>query len=140
MMPISAISSLASEFPLAEVEYEDLFALRFQTDGRGEDGKIDCIGVVLEIYRRAGISLPDPKSAGSGVLEFTEMFDEIQSPDNLYDIVSLDRSSNHVLVVVRYGLALSATTGSGVYTRRVNILRRAQKVKFFRVKPGLLPT
>ena len=106
-MPITKLSELAASFPTAEVEYEDMIGWPYRARGRTA-AAIDCIGVVLEVFRRAGLGLPDPDASPGGALELLEMFQEVAVPDTLYDLVILKRSTFHVEVVVRHGVTLSA--------------------------------
>lgn len=139
MAEITQLSEISSEFPETIVAYEDLFDLAYRLGGRGADGTIDCIGVVLEIFRRAGLGLPDPQLSGRGVLEFQELFESITEPDRLYDLAFLGGIHCHVLIVVRPGVALSAKAKTGVYTQSVARLRHLSNVEFFRVRSDRLP-
>ena len=38
-----------------------LWGAPFKTGGRAREG-IDCLGVIIEVYRRCGFSVPDPLS------------------------------------------------------------------------------
>ena len=67
-MPITKLSSLAASFPTAEVDFEDMIGWPYRARGR-TSAAIDCIGVVLEIFRRAGLGLPDPDASPGGALE-----------------------------------------------------------------------
>lgn len=134
MAEIHRLSSLVGEFPEAVVEYSDLFDLDYREGGRGSDGTIDCIGVVIEIFRRAGLSLPDPLILGRGVAEFAELFESVSDPDRLYDLVFVGGVHRHVLVIVRPGVALSAKLRSGVYTQTVPRLRLLSDVEYYRAR------
>lgn len=139
MSPVIKVSSVADSFPMTEAAYDDLLSLRYRVDGRGNDGTIDCLGCVLEMYHRAGLQLPDPKTNGATYFDFAELFEEITEPDQLYDVISLHAASQHILVVVRGGIALSATAKVGVYTRPVNRIRQRSGVQFFRLRQDAYP-
>ena len=139
MASITKISAIADDFPDAVVDYEDMLNLSFGDDGRGLGGKINCIGVAIEIFRRAGLGLPDPLSLGRGIDEFQEFFIEITSPDTLYDLIHVGGINNHVLVVVRPGVALSSKYLTGVYTQSVARVKQLSDVRYFRVDSDLLP-
>jgi cell wall-associated NlpC family hydrolase len=140
-MVITKLSVTASSFPTLEVEYEDLLSLRYLVDGRYGGAGIDCIGVVMEVYRRAGLGLPDPAVAGGHVIAFAALFEQLVTPAtlDLYDLINIRRESNHVAVVVRPGLALSARERAGVYAVRVNNLKSISGVAFYRVRTAALP-
>ena len=139
MAEITQLSALASEFPEAPVAYDELFNLAYRLDGRGSDGTIDCIGIVIEIFRRAGLGLPDPRLIGRGVIEFQELFESIIEPDRLYDLAFVGGIHCHVLIVVRPGVAISSKSKTGVYTQSVARLRCLSNVEFFRVRSDRLP-
>lgn len=140
-MKLRALSVTASSFPTAEVEYEDLLGLQYRADARALDGTggIDCIGVVLEIYRRAGIELPDPKAQGEAIWSFSELLTVAVEPLQLYDIVSVRREGHHVEVIVRPGISMSARMKVNVYTQPVKRALRVEGVTVYRVRPELLP-
>jgi hypothetical protein len=123
------------------VEYEDLLAFQYRADGRALDGTntIDCIGVVLEVYRRAGIELPDPKSQGDAIWSFSELLTIATEPLQLYDIISVRREGHHVEVIVRPGVSMSARRKVNVYTQPVKRALRVEGVTAYRVRPELLP-
>lgn len=136
-MKVAAISALASSFPTVEVPWEDLLALQHWTDGRCSDGYVDCMGVVLEIYRRAGLRLPDP--CGSGVETFHSLFNEVPAADQLYDLAHVTRNTPHVWVVVRPGLAISSSQGKNVSLSKVGVVARIAGTKFYRLRPECCP-
>jgi cell wall-associated NlpC family hydrolase len=140
-MIITKLSVNASSFPTLEVAYEDLLTIPYLVDGRFGGSGIDCLGVVLEMYRRAGLGLPDPMVSGGRVIEFVALFDPIANPTNLnlYDLINIRRESNHVAVVVRPGLALSARERAGVYAARVNNLKAISGAECYRVRASALP-
>ncbi len=43
------------------MEFNDLIGVPFVDGGRSPDTGLDCWGLALEIYRRAGVALPDFK-------------------------------------------------------------------------------
>jgi hypothetical protein len=141
MSQIIKLSALADSFPETEVEYEDLLGLPYRAGGRIVEGAAgtDCIGVVLEIYRRAGLGLPDPGRADTGIFGFASVLEQVADCDHLYDLVNLRRQSNHLAVIVRYGTVLTAAMGQGVYAVRVNHYRRLAGVEFWRVQDACLP-
>ena len=136
---ITKCGALASSFPAAEVAYEDLLLTPYTPNGRTLAG-LDCMGVVLEIYRRAGIKLPDPLAAGGSIFEFTELFQEITdtSTIQLYDLVGARMGDQHVGVVVRPGLVLDASEKRNVCCLRVNVLKQLGR-RWWRVRSACLP-
>lgn len=137
-MPIVKLSELAESFPEAEVDYEDMIGWPYRVSGRVPTG-IDCIGVVLEVFRRAGLGLPDPDASPGGVLAFQELLEPVAAPDQLYDLISLKRSTYHVEVVVRHGVSISAREKAGTHTTKTKFLQEIPGVQFFRVRADLLP-
>jgi hypothetical protein len=135
-MKATMLSSLASSFPTVEVAYEDMLFWPYLIGGRDANG-IDCGGVVLEILRRAGLGLPDFKTVG--VFQFQGYWDAIDDPSELYDMVQIRREDEHIGIVVRSGIVLSATRWKNVYATRISALKRIDGAKFWRLKPEVLP-
>jgi len=145
MAKLASLSSVSSQFPTLEVEFEDLIGIRYVKDGRTPEEGMDCLGVVIEVFKRAGLALPDPRSTGR-IDDFTDIFEEVSEPNNLFDIINLRGGLNHILVVVRPGIVLSSRdggVGGGVYTASVsNIIRCVPlgvPVKYWRVRSDSLP-
>ena len=133
------LSVLADDFPDAEVEYEDLLSLPYGPDRRAADGAIDCFGIVLDVYRRAGLGLPDPAKAGLAILDFQELFEEVPAIERLYDMADLRTTQHHLMVAVRSGLLLSARLKVGVYTMPTKRLIGRAGVTYWRLRDAALP-
>jgi len=140
MSEIVRLATTADFFPDLEVDYLDLLEVPYKVGGRLGGSGIDCIGVVLEIYRRAGLGLPDPAREGSSIFDFAALFEPVPAADQLYDLVNIRRESNHVGVLVRPGVVVSAKAIVGTYTARLNAIRAIAGVEFFRVRDASLPT
>lgn len=152
MQAIQTVSINSTFFPQVEVAYSDMLSWPYRQGGRGAAG-IDCLGVVLEIYRRAGLRLPDPALDGKLIFEFADLFEQVSAPDHLYDIVSLRHrlhesgteprggsgGEEHVEVVVRQEVTLTASAKKNVFSSRLTILKKISGVEFYRVKDQLLP-
>lgn len=136
-MRVSALSELAASFPTVEVPYEDLLTLQHRTDCRCEGGYTDCLGVVLEIYRRAGLRLPDARLSGPGVTDWYKLFSEVPAPDQLYDLIYTP--DPHIWVVIRHGEALSSGRTTNVVRHRTSAVARIKGVKFYRLRPECYP-
>lgn len=141
MSHIIQLSALADSFPTAEVEYEDLLGLPYRAGERLSEGAAgtDCAGVVMEIYRRAGLGLPDPGKAETGIFGFAEILEQVPDCTTLYDLVHLRRESNHLGVLIRPSLLLTASRSQGVHAARVNHYRRVAGVEYWRVRDACLP-
>ncbi len=137
-MKLSALSALAADFPTVEVEYEDLLQYRYVPDARGANNTIDCLGLALEVYRRAGIGLPDINQ-GNAVLIWNEIFEVVPTADTLYDLIYMNHGMEHIFTVVRPGVALSIRPVAGVITRKVVAIEALEGVVSYRVRPECLP-
>jgi hypothetical protein len=133
----SALSELAASFPTVEVEYEDMLLWQHRTDARG-GGYTDCLQVVLEIYRRAGIGLGNYSVAGD-ITSLYLYFNEVEDGGELYDVAYLEKNTPHVWVVVRPGTALSSARGSNVTTKRVSELCHRDRITWYRMRPECYP-
>jgi len=146
MGEIQKLSALAGSFPTVEVEYQDMLETPFILNGRWGSGGIDCLGVALEIFRRAGLGLPDPIRSRGGLMAFAEFFERVPEPDHLYDLINVcpegQRSalglSNHLSIVIRTDRALSIRVKSRVIAPPLSRIKA--RAQFFRVKPYCLPT
>lgn len=91
--------------------YTDLLGKPFEYGGRGPD-TFDCYGLAVELYRRAGIALPDytstddPAGQGAGFMHGAEHhFQRVDIPQEL-DIILfqvLPRFVSHCGVYVGHG-------------------------------------
>ena len=135
---ITKYSINAERFPTLDVEYEDLLMLNYREDARYGSGSIACLGVVLEVFKRAGLGLPDPRASGRAAFRFSELFEPAEAPDTLFDVISSNRKQ-HVAVVVRTGLAISAESCAGVIVRPTKIFTKLPNVKYWRVRTDSLP-
>lgn len=134
-MNVAKLSDLATQFPTAEVDYEDMLAWPYRYGGRGATG-IDCFGVAVEILRRAGIGIPDVSTTSA--VEFSELWTQVSAPDTLYDLVFIRKREGHVGIVVRMGQAISATDKQGVHLDRLTLLARVPGVEYWRLKPEVI--
>lgn len=146
MAAIVKLSALAGSFPAVEVEYQDMLETPFLLGGRWGGGGIDCLGVALEIFRRAGLGFPDPTLSRGGLMAFAEFFERVPEPDHLYDLINVchegQRSalglSNHLSIVIRPDRALSIRAKSRVIAPPLSRIKTG--AQFFRVKSSCLPT
>jgi len=139
MTRVEKLSSTADAFPATEVEYEDILGMPYASDGRFESGSVDCLGVVLEVYRRAGLGLPDPAVYGGSIEALNDIFEEVAAADTLYDLVDLRYRQHHLMVVIRPGVLLSAKERVGVYAPRLKPMAARADVRFWRLKSAALP-
>lgn len=107
-------------------DYEDLLALPFLEDGRFGDPGINCLGVVLEVYRRAGLYLPDAQVVGKAAA--CRHLSRIALPAAPLDIAYVARGGEErCLVLVDGERALSASPARGVYVESVARIRRVSR-------------
>ena len=111
------------------IEFGDLIGVPFVRGGRDPAGGLDCVGLTLEIYRRAGIELPEPSvdyvedwanRGGLFVPNWPDCFIEIPAALEVLDVALIERDGepHHLSVVVRPGVFIDAHVAVGVYTRR----------------------
>lgn len=139
-MNFTSLSDLAASFPTVEVEYEDLLQYRYVPDARGENGTIDCLGILIELYRRAGLGVPDLMRKSDAVLNFHTLFYEVEAADQLFDVVANRRGVDHLWTVVRPGLALSTKTFAGVVAHKVGLIEGLEGSISYRPRPECLPS
>lgn len=136
-MIVQSLSVAAASFP-SEVDYADLVGARYRRGGRGADGTYDCLGILLEVYRRAGVGIPDPTPLGQDVDLLYKIFDDVDEPSTVLDIAEVTRSGGHVWVLVRPGLFLQAKQFGGVRTVPAKAVAQIANVKYWRLKSDLL--
>ena len=139
MIRATSLSTLSSSFPTTEISYDDLIGMPYRPGGRYGNSFIDCLGVVLEVYARAGLGLPDPVTSTEALLAFSEIFEEIPIADTLYDLVDLRHRQHHLMVVVRPGLLLSAKERAGVYAPRTKAFIQRDDVTYWRLRADAYP-
>ncbi len=141
-MKLQALSINAFSFPTYLVEYEDMVGWRYATAGRSLAG-VDCAGVILEIYRRAGLGLPDP--ARGLITEFGMAWEKVSAADTLYDLLRFRPDTgglagqDHLGVLVRPDVVLSATRVLGVHARPLAVYARIPRVENWRLKASVIP-
>lgn len=108
--------------------------VRFEYGGRGPD-EYDCVGVFLELIRRAfGIDLPDPFDDlnVASVKKFAELFDDLDGYDDLQtgDVLHLSKrsvaSAAHIVVVESRFLVVDIIVGAGVVRDRLGTVLEAR--------------
>lgn len=105
------------------MQYSDLIGTPFLRHGRSKDG-IDCLGVVLEMYRRFGIALTDPVETlpvealtdHSVVSDAMGEWEEVNSGYRERDVIVFRDSTGkvHVGILVSLSKMLHATENNGV--------------------------
>jgi cell wall-associated NlpC family hydrolase len=101
-------------------EYTDLLGKRFEYGGRGPDS-FDCYGIAVELYRRAGLTLPDYTSTDSPE---GQGFGFAHGAENHFDVVNGDL---HPLDIILFQVVPRFITHCGVYVghgRFVHIMQR----------------
>jgi cell wall-associated NlpC family hydrolase len=126
------------------VQYSDLLGTPFVRHGRSKEG-IDCLGIVLEMYRRAGIDLPDPVDtlpeealSDHGVISdaMGEWEDVVGGYRELDVIVFRDSTGKiHVGVLVSLAKMIHATENNGVIVSPLRYKQQSiQKVYRYRCR------
>jgi len=136
--PIPILSTKGYDFPDVTVEWEDLLRWPYRVDGRDATG-IDCLGVVIEVFRRAGIGVPDPLVLADGIEEFAEYFTLVETLGR-FDVVYINRPSHHIGIVVDDAYMLTASEKVGVHRNAINLVRRIPNVQYYSLKTELLST
>lgn len=135
-MKLASLSSLSRQFPEVEVEYQDLLKWRYRSGGRTSEG-VDCLGLLLEVFKRAGIGIPDLKLGSP--LEFQGLWNQVNDADTLFDVVEIRRSECHLGTVIRIGQVISVSERERVKVHPLRALKRITGVRFWRLKPEVLP-
>lgn len=97
-------------------DISDLLDAPFRMYGRDSECGISCMGVVLEVVRRMGFVVTDPKSDLSPDDEWEEVKGDLE-PGDVFGFAA-ERVSDkvgHVGVYLGWGLLLHATPGKGTH-------------------------
>lgn len=99
---------------MSMVEYGDLIGVPFRNRGRNVKTGLDCYGLVMEIYRRQGINIP----------EYTADFDNLEKVNALItEGVAIKSNWRRVegelpvpcLVAIRFGVPKGMVNHTGCY-------------------------
>ena len=103
--------------------YRDLLGVKFKPHGRTVKEGLDCIGVLLEVFKRDGIKLIDPWYDSLDVLsdedfwrKFNNQFKKIERPVEkcVVEIFSHYSKKGHVAVYIGNGMIIHTTVRTGV--------------------------
>lgn len=113
----------------------ELIGKPYAEHGRGPDG-YDCIGVVMDVYRRElAVDLPDPKPGADGIELFSSLWDEVEPPVQRFDVIHLRMCGQGCVAVVLDGrLALTASRHCNVFLAKIAILLRVPGAKIYRFR------
>lgn len=127
----SVRSREGAELPIGR----DLVGAPYKVWGRDPETGIDCLGVVLELYRRLGIELPDPRPGEESIREYMRIWEEVEEPDRLLDILRTRIGPEEVVWLnVGKGYAMGAESENGVHLQRIRTIRRGVKdLRFYRL-------
>ncbi len=119
--------------PLTTIRYGDLIGVPFVHRGRDHQSGLDCIGVLLELYRRAGVELGrfdveyDSGDEIRAIAEsWPDIWEEIDRATEILDVVQVGKSLDeleHVMVDVGDGKLLHTSSRNAL---GVHVVRRAQ--------------
>ncbi|RMF74676.1 MAG: peptidoglycan endopeptidase [Planctomycetota bacterium] len=117
------------------IDYLDMIGTPYEEGAVDfERGRLDCKGVVVEVYRRAGLSLPkDAFYRSSGVWHEVSL-EGCREYDLIVSDPGREGCSSHVSVVVRggaHGDALTAERKRGVCLVRIALIRNVVGVYRF---------
>ena len=111
------------------MEFNDLIGVPFVDGGRSPDTGLDCWGLALEIYRRAGVALPDFKISAMDAATITAELSanegewkKLPAPAVMSLVVmrlSGDGWANHVGVYIGGGRFIHAYRNTGVCIDRL---------------------
>lgn len=137
-MKIVATIDNPTNFWQTAPSYADMIGWEYVLGGRDASG-IDCWGVVSEVYRRAGLELPDPWTDPQGVPGIMGLFDPAVEPFRVYDIFFVNRNLGHCGVLVTLSQFLTTARSSRVsLLEKIKLNRFGSRVQCYRVKDSSL--
>lgn len=113
-------------------EYSDLIGVPYKLHGRTKEG-LDCYGLVLEIYRRAGLTLADLEYTSNDIslcdkYAPTLNVQEIENPECLAILQVTLNNELHIGVCINERLFLHSTYNQGV---RISPIKAYKGARFF---------
>lgn len=120
------------------IDTDDLVLTDYKKFGwRSEDGGLDCLGVVLEVYRKLGGDFErfrteffDSFADRSEVALWATLpsrFRRVELASRPGDVIACEfDGERHVAVFIGNGSCLHATEATGIYLMKYRVMRRLQ--------------
>ena len=124
---VAVTQRVRTEGRLPPALWDDLLAVPWAEDGRDPAAGLDCFGLVVEVYRRLGVELPDP--ASPGFLSQRGGWEAISDPEPGCAVLMVHQGRPHVGVYLGGGEILHSTLLSGVVVSSLRAARAAGLVK-----------
>ena len=109
---VAVAQRIRTEGRLPPALWDDLLAVPWAEDGRDPAAGLDCFGLVVEVYRRLGVELPDP--ASPAFLSQRGGWEAITEPEPGCAVLMVHQGRPHVGVYLGVGEVLHSTRLSGV--------------------------
>jgi cell wall-associated NlpC family hydrolase len=96
------------------VEYSDLIGTPFANHGRSKEVGFDCYGVVKEVYKRAGIDLPEYDANWNDV-DTINAYIQGEETSERWQEIPRNEIDKHIPCVLAIRLGASVVNHTGVY-------------------------
>ena len=97
------------------LEYGDLIGVPFANRGRSKETGFDCYGLVREIFKRCGRSLPDYTADFRDVRQVDSLIREARTTSTNWRKVSRQNLSVPCVITMRFGVPQGMVNHTGCY-------------------------
>lgn len=95
--------------------YTDLIGVSFKNRGRDIENGVDCYGLVMEVYRRFGISIPEYNADYDNIEKVNELITSKTSIKSNWRCVNINNMPVPCLLAIRFGVPKGIVNHTGVY-------------------------
>ena len=97
------------------IQYDDLIGVPFKNHGRDVKTGLDCYGLVMEVYRRFGIELPEFDADYDDVEKISCIIDGERSKETVWKKCDKENLPVPCVLAIRFGVPKGVINHTGCY-------------------------
>ena len=97
------------------IRYDDLIGVPFKNHGRDVKTGLDCYGLVMEVYRRCGIDLPEFDAEYDDVEKISGIIDGERAKENIWKKCDKANLPVPCILAIRFGVPKGVVNHTGCY-------------------------